>query len=427
MHTATSIAYLSLAALLLACSDGTAPDPDPIPPPPTPSPELPQGAFQVSPATATLKPGQTFRFTTTYSGDPALVGTPGEGAWHSSDESVATVSGGIVQGVAGGQARIVATWGGFQASAIVRVVGPSKKHEEALPCLERTVRAGQLLKQVGEEWSNDNAGRLAAALALYTLLSIAPLLVIAVAVAGMAFGAEAARGQISSEISGLVGPQAGQAIEAMVARADAPKAGIWSSIVGIAVLLFGASGVFGELQTALNTIWDVKPRPGRGLRGLLRDRFLSFAMVMGVAFLLLVSLVTSAALMAMTHRFQHLIDWPWLWQGVNVVVGFIVTSALFALTFKVVPDVKVPWRDVWVGGVATALAFSLGRVALSWYVGRAATVTPFGAAGSLVALIIWVYYSAQILFFGAEFTQVYAMRRGAPVEPTPNAVPVGAP
>ncbi len=287
--------------------------------------------------------------------------------------------------------------------------------------------AVDLLKQVGSEWSKDNAGRLAAALALYTLLSIAPLLVIAVAVAGMAFGEEAARGQISQEISGLVGPQAGQAIEGLVARADAPTAGIWSSIAGVVVLLFGASGVFGELQTALNTIWDVKPKPGRGLRGMLRDRFLSFAMVMGVAFLLLVSLVLSAALVAMTQMFQHLVDLPWLWQGLNLLVGFAVTSALFALTFKIVPDVKVPWRDVWIGGMATALAFSLGRIALSWYVGRAATVSPFGAAGSLVALIIWVYYSAQILFFGAEFTQVYAMRRGSRVEPTPNAVPADAP
>jgi membrane protein len=302
---------------------------------------------------------------------------------------------------------------------------PSQQHPTSLSGRVRS--AWDLLKQVGSEWDKDNASRLAAALALYTLLSIAPLLVIAVAVAGMAFGEEAARGQISNEIAMLVGPQAGEAIQGLVARADAPTTGILSTIVGIVVLLFGASGVFGELQTALNTIWDVKPKPGRGFRGLLRDRFLSFAMVMGVAFLLLVSLVLSAALMAVTQMFRHVIDWPWLWQGVNVLVGFAVTSALFALTFKVVPDVKVPWRDVWVGGIATALAFSLGRVALSWYVGRAATVSPFGAAGSLVALIIWVYYSAQILFFGAEFTQVYAMRRGAPVEPTPNAVPADAP
>jgi membrane protein len=216
-----------------------------------------------------------------------------------------------------------------------------------------------------------------------------------------------------------VGPQAGEAIQGLVAKADTPSTGIWSSIAGIVVLLFGASGVFGELQTALNTIWEVKPKPGRGLRGLLRDRFLSFAMVMGVAFLLLVSLVLSATLMAVTQRFSHLVDWPWLWQAFNIIVGLGVATVLFGLTFKVVPDVK--------GGLVTALAFSLGRIALSWYVGRAATVSPFGAAGSLVALIIWVYYSAQILFFGAEFTQVYAVRRGARIEPTPNAIPVAAP
>jgi membrane protein len=292
---------------------------------------------------------------------------------------------------------------------------------------ERFRNIGSLLKETGAQWSEDEASRLAASLALYTMLSIAPLLVIAVAVAGMVFGAEAARGQIATQIGTVVGPQAGQAIQGLVANANAPSSGIVSSIVGIAVVLVGASGVFGELQAALNKIWEVKPRPGRGIRGLIRDRFFSFAMVMGVAFLLLVSLVVSAMLAGVSGYLGGLISFPLLWEALNAVVSLVVTGVLFALIFKLVPDVKIAWRDVWVGGFVTALAFSVGRIALAWYVGRSATVSPFGAAGSLVALIVWVYYSAQILFLGAEFAQVYASRYGTRIVPTPNAVPIDAP
>lgn len=281
-----------------------------------------------------------------------------------------------------------------------------------------------LLKETVSEWQDDEAARLAAALSLYTLLSLAPLLVIAVSVAGLVFGADAARGQISQQISGLVGPQAGQAIEAMIAQARSPEGGILGSVVGIVVLLFGASGVFGELQSALNRIWEVKPKPGRGWRGMLRDRFLSFSMVMGVAFLLLVSLVVSTGIVALTSFFEHLVPLPALWHVLNIVVGVVLTGLLFALMFKTVPDAQTTWRDVLVGGAVTAILFAIGRAGLSWYVGRASTTSAFGAAGSLVALIVWVYYSAQILFMGAEFTQVYAARRGAGIQPTPNAVPV---
>jgi membrane protein len=282
------------------------------------------------------------------------------------------------------------------------------------------------MKDTGSQWQEDEAARLAASLALYTLLSIAPMLVIAVAVAGMALGDEAARGQISQQISTVVGPQAGQAIEGLIANADAPSKGILNTIIGLATLLLGASGVFGELQSTLNHIWEVKPKPGRGIRGLLRDRFFSFSMVMGVAFLLLVSMVVSAVLVTVTGYFRNFIPFPILWQVINLIVALAVTTVLFALTFKVVPDVKIAWRDVWVGGFVTALAFSIGKVALSWYVGRSATVSPFGAAGSLVALIVWVYYSAQILFLGAEFAQVYATRYGSHIEPSSNAMPINA-
>jgi membrane protein len=291
---------------------------------------------------------------------------------------------------------------------------------------ERLMRIGPLLKETGAQWSDDEAARLAASLSLYTLLSIAPLLVIAVSVAGLVFGDEAARGQISQQLNAVVGPQAGQAIEGLVANANAPRSGIISTVVGLAVVLVGASGVFGELQSALNRIWEVKPKPGRGVRGFLRDRFFSFAMVMGVAFLLLVSLIVSAVLAGFTGFFKGYIPFPGLWEAFNTVVSIGVTALLFTLIFKLVPDVKVAWRDVWIGGLVTAVAFAIGRVALSWYVGRSATVSPFGAAGSLVALIVWVYYSAQILFMGAEFAQVWASHYGSRIVPTPNAVPIDA-
>lgn len=291
---------------------------------------------------------------------------------------------------------------------------------------ERFMSIGTLLEETGAQWSTDEAARLAASLALYTLLSIAPLLVIAVSVAGLVFGAEAARGQISAQIGTIVGPQAGEAIEALVANASTPSTGIISSIVSLVVVLFGASGVFGELQSALNRIWEVKPKPGRGIRGFVRDRFFSFAMVMGVAFLLLVSLVVSAALASVTGVFKGVIPFPVLWEVLNTLISIGVTGVLFALIFKLVPDVKVAWRDVWVGGLVTGILFGVGRIGLAWYVGRSATVSPFGAAGSLVALIVWVYYSAQILFLGAEFAQVYASRYGSRIVPSPNAVAIDA-
>lgn len=303
---------------------------------------------------------------------------------------------------------------------------PPAEHKGHTSWSARFKAVGSLLKETITQWQNDQAPRLAASLALYTLLSIAPLLVIAVSIAGMVFGDEAARGQISTQIASVVGPQAGDAIQGIIANARTPSSGILGTVVGLAVLLFGASGVFGELQSMLNQIWEVKPKPDRGLKGIIRDRFFSLTMVMGVAFMLLVSLVVSAALATATKFFEQYIPMPALWHVFNVVVALGVTTVLFALIFKVVPDVRIAWGDVWVGGFATALLFSIGKVILAWYVGRSATVSPFGAAGSLVALIVWVYYSAQILFLGAEFAQVYATRYGSHIEPAPNAMPIDA-
>jgi membrane protein len=283
-----------------------------------------------------------------------------------------------------------------------------------------------LLKQTVSDWSSDDATRLAAAMAFYTLLSLAPLVMVAIAVAGLAFGDEAARGYVSDQLSSIVGPEAGEGVETVVQHASAPTTGVLSSIIGIVVLLFGASGVFKELQASLNRIWEVEPKPGRGILGVLRDRFFSFTMVVGVAFLLLVSLVVSTALSAVgKFMSSSLPGGAILWQIVNFFISLTVIALLFALIFKVVPDVKIRWRHVWPGALATALLFTIGKFALGLYLGRASVTSGYGAAGSLVVLVMWVYYATQILFLGAEFTQVYAKHRGAHIEPGRNAVAAG--
>lgn len=289
----------------------------------------------------------------------------------------------------------------------------------------RVRKVFDLLKATGSEWLDDKAPRLAAALAFYTLLSLAPMLVLSISVAGLAFGEEAARGQVAGQLAGLLGESGAAAVQSIVANAKTPSSGVLGTIVGIAIALFGASGVFGELQGTLNQIWNVDSKPGRGIKGFVRDRFFSFSLVLGVAFLLLVSLVMSAALAAIGAYFTSALPGgSVVWQAINFAVSLAVITALFALIFKVVPDVKIEWRDVWFGALVTALLFSAGKFLIGLYLGRSSVASPFGAAGSVVALVVWVYYSAQILFFGAELTQVHARQRGAKVEPKPNAIEV---
>jgi len=279
-----------------------------------------------------------------------------------------------------------------------------------------------LLKDTGIEWYEDSAPRLAASLAYYTLLSTAPLVLLSVSVAGIAFGEEAARGQIAEQLGNAVGPQAASVLEAIAKNAHQSEGGIISSIVSIALLLLGASGVFGELQTTLNAMWGVKPKSGRGVRGFIHDRFLTFTMVLGVAFMLLVSLVISAVLSAAGRYFTDALPGgSTLWQGVNFLFSFGVITALFALIFKTVPDAEVRWRDVWVGAAVTAFLFTIGKLLLGMYLGSSTVASSYGAAGSVVAYVVWVYYASQILFLGAEFTQVYARMQGTPIEPAPNA------
>ena len=264
--------------------------------------------------------------------------------------------------------------------------------------------------------------RLGAALAFYTIFAIAPLFVIVLAIAGLWFGEEAARHELFSQISGLVGSEGGQAIQALVSAAQKPQTSAWATVIAVTTLIVGATGVFVELQDAINSVWGVRRLPGRGLRNFVKDRLLSFALVVGIGFLLLVSLVLSAGLSALGKFMAGLLPaQAAIWQGVNFVVSFGVITLLFAMIFKVLPDVKLAWRDVWIGATLTALLFNLGKLLVGLYLGRSSVTSAYGAAGSLVIVLLWVYYSAQILFFGAKFTQLYSKRHGSHLEPVPGA------
>ena len=291
-------------------------------------------------------------------------------------------------------------------------------------------RTFDLFRQAVAEFGDDKAQRLGAALAYYTIFSLAPLLLIAIAIAGMVFGREAAQGQIFGQLRGVFGPQAAAGVQEMVKSAAKPKSGTIATVVGIVTLLFGAAGVFGQLKEALNTIWNVEPKKTSGIMTMLKDRFLSFAMVLGTGFLLLVSLVIDSGVAAAGHFVgSRLPGGEALWQGVQLVVSLGVVTLLFALIFRFLPDVHPTWRDVWLGAAFTAVLFVLGKFALGLYLGKSAVGSSYGAAGSLVVLLLWVYYSAQILFFGAEFTQVYARTHAkqeapAPARPAPTPVVV---
>jgi membrane protein len=285
--------------------------------------------------------------------------------------------------------------------------------------------AWALIKQTFTEWSNDKAPRLGAALSYYTIFALAPLLLVVIAVAGLVFGREAAQGQLLAQISGIVGTDAGQAIQSMIAKAGARGGGVLATLVGIVTLGVGATGVVIELQDALNTVWKVVAKPGRGIKGLIRDRLLSVAVVIGFGFLLIVSLVASAGLAA-AGNIVH--GWVPGW----VVVGYLlnyglsigVIGVMLAMMFKFLPDVKMAWRDVWVGAAATSVLFHLGKYLIGLYVGRASVASSFGAAGSLAILLVWIYYTSQLILLGAEFTRVFANRFGSHVVPSQNAMAV---
>ncbi len=283
----------------------------------------------------------------------------------------------------------------------------------------------EMLKMTYSDWSEDKAPRLGAALAYYTVFSLAPLLVIVLAIAGLVFDPETVRSQISQQ-AGL-GEQGEEGLTMLVEGAEKREAGIVATILSIVAILFGATGVFIQMQDALNTIWEVEPKPKQGVWGFIRNRLLSFTMILGIAFLLLVLLVVSAALHGVQEYFGHLMPMPgWTAQLLDVVVSFGGITLLFALIFKYLPDVKIGWRDVWLGAAVTALLFTLGKFLLGLYLGRASVASAYGAAGTVVIIMLWAYYSSQILFFGAEFTQVYAKSYGTHILPAEHARPVTA-
>lgn len=272
----------------------------------------------------------------------------------------------------------------------------------------------RLLKETAAGWNRINAPRLGAALAYYTMLSTAPLVVLSIAIAGLVFGADAARGQVLEQIRGVVGYQGALAIQGLLQSAAKPGSGMAAAGAGGLVLLWGASGVLGELRDSLNAVWGVEPAGGEGFLSIIRYRFVSFAMVLGIGFLLLVSLLLSTAIAAAGKMFNDALPAPEpVLEIINLVFSFGTITVLFALLYKLVPDVHVEWRDVWIGAAVTALLFSLGKFAIGLYLGKAGIGSAYGAAGSLVAYIVWVYYSAQIFFFGAQFTRMFAELHGS--------------
>ena len=270
-------------------------------------------------------------------------------------------------------------------------------------------------KEAASQWSNHNAPRLGAALAYYTILSLAPLLVVVVGVAAFAFGKDAVEGQLFYQIRGFVGDQSAAFVQTMLKAAYKPFTGALATIVGILTLLFGASGVFGELRDTLNYIWEAPVKEGAGIMGMVRYRFFSFAMVLGIGFLLMVSLVLSAVLQALGGYATQFIKFPApVLEGINFLISFLVIAFLFALIYKLIPDVPIQWEDVKVGSLMTAALFSAGKFGIGLYLGKAGVGSAYGAAGSLIVLLVWIYYSAQIFLYGAEYTQVHAKARRSP-------------
>jgi len=284
-----------------------------------------------------------------------------------------------------------------------------------------------LLKQTFSEWLEDKAPQLGAALAYYTVFSLAPLILVLLAIVGLIFRNDpgGAWNKITEQMSYFLDKSAVEVVQNIAQKAAQPNKSLLATIIGILLALFGASGVFGQLQDALNTIWGVKAKPGAGLWGFLRSRFLSFAMVGGVCFLLLVSLTLESVLKGFSHYIQGVLPGGIIIaMAVYWIFDLAVVILLFAIIFKFLPDAKIQWRDVWIGAVMTAIFFAIGKWALGLYLGSGSAASAYGAASSLITLLLWVYYSSQILLVGAEFTQVYACRAGRGIAPDEHAIRV---
>jgi membrane protein len=290
----------------------------------------------------------------------------------------------------------------------------------------KLVRAtGRFLSATYQQWSEKKAPTMAAALAYYTIFSIAPLMIILIAAVGLLFGRDTVRQQLVAQIQGLVGENGAQAIDSMIQGANNETTGIIATVISLVVLLYGATSVFAQLQDSLDVIWDVKPKPGRAWLTMLKDRVASFSMILAIGFIMLVSLVLSAAISAVgTYASNVIPAYEAVMQIGNFVIGFAITTVLFAMIYKILPDVKIRWNDVWIGALVTAFLFSIGRFLIGLYLGKSSVASAYGAAGSLVIILIWIYYSGQILFFGASFTKVYSESFGSKAPPKANAEPL---
>jgi len=304
-------------------------------------------------------------------------------------------------------------------SAIPLVIPPpaSAVHElvAQVPQGSWLSQQGQMTKAAFKAWGDDYAPSMGAALSYYTLFSLAPLLIIVIAVAGMVFGQEAAQGEIVAQLRGIMGKEGAVAVEGLLKAAREPAQGVVATLIGMVILLLGATAIFGELQSALDRIWRVPaPMKESGIWYLLRTRLLSFGLVLGLGFLLIVSLVVSAVLAALGKWWGGwFAGWDVLLEILNFAVSLGIFTLLFAMIYKLMPRARIPWRDVWTGAAVTALLFTLGKVLIGLYLGKSSLASGFGAAGSFVVLIAWVYYSAQIFLFGAEYTWVYANQHGS--------------
>lgn len=279
-----------------------------------------------------------------------------------------------------------------------------------------------ILKETFAEFSQDKVLRLSAALAYYAIFSIGPLLVLIIGVFGLVMGKQQIHDQVQHQIQTSMGARSAQMVDSMMAG-NQKGGSLFATIIGGVALILGATGLFGQLQESLNAIWEVHTRPGRGLGSVVRSRLLSLGVVFGIGLLLLISMVASAVMMGMSQQLGQLISIPpWVLQVANYALGLLIVGTLFALIFKYLPDIKIPWRNAWVGGLFTAVLFTIGNYLLGLYLGRQATSSAYGAAGAVVVIMMYVYYSSIILLFGAEFTKVYSTRKGPGIMPARGAI-----
>jgi len=286
----------------------------------------------------------------------------------------------------------------------------------------------QILKKTGKAWMAADPFRQSAVIAYYAIFSIPPLLVIIITCAGFAFGREAVQGEISNQIGSAMGTDTAKQVEEMIAKVSMQKNSIWATIISIVTLILGATGVFGQLQTSINQIWEVEVKAKRAWLKTIKDRLFSFGLIISIGFLLLISLLITTALAAFSEWIKvYLPDYIlFVFHIVNFIFSLAVVSVLFALMFRILPDAKVRWRDVWVGAIVTALLFTLGKYALGIYFGKAEPASTYGAAGSIVLIMLWVSYSCMLVFFGAEFTKQHAIYFGRGIEPAKDAVRIKA-